>query len=213
MNGHDADDETLEQIKAWWKTYGNALLLGIALGLTILFGNKYWSQYKQQRAEDASAIYEHLREDYQQKKFDAVREAGNQLIEQYVSTPYAGLAAMIVARIDLESDKLESAQSQLRWAMEHATDSGTRHVARLRLARVLSDAGEIDAALALIDIDDVVGFELDYYELRGDLSLAKGNKQAARNAYQQAVQHIDDVASYRPILNMKLDDLQPREGE
>lgn len=212
MDGH-ADDETLERLKAWWKTYGNALLLGIALGLAILFGHKYWSQYKQERAETASAIYEELLEHYRQKEFDAVREASGKLIDDYASTPYAGLAAMIVARIDLEGDKREAGREQLRWAMEHATDGATRQVARLRLARVLADANEIDPALALLDIDDTAGFELDYYELRGDLHETKGNKQAARNAYQQALKHVDDRSSYRPILNMKLDDLGPSESE
>lgn len=209
---YDEQDE-LEKLKAWWKTYGNALLLGIALGLAMLFGYKYWSQYKQEQAETASAIYDNLLEDYRQEKFDAVKEASSRLIDEYASTPYAGLAAMIVARINFETEKAEAGREQLRWAMEHATDGGTRHVARLRLARVLADAGEVDSALALLEVNDIAGFELDYYELRGDLVALKGNKREARNAYQEALKHLDDLPQYRPILNMKLDDLGPEERQ
>ncbi len=209
MNTHYSDDETLEKLKAWWKTYGNALLLGIALGLTILFGYKYWSQYKQERAEAASAIYDNLLDDYRQENFDAVREASAKLIDDYKSTPYAGLAAILIARIELDTKGNEQAREKLRWAMKHATDNGTRHVARLRLARVLADAGEIEPALALLEVKDIAGFELDYYELRGDLVAAQGDKAAARSAYLQALKHLDDRSQYGSILTMKLDDLGP----
>ena len=95
MTDPHADDQELEQLKTWWKTYGNALLLGIALGLSILVGNKYWSQYKQERAEAASAIYDGLVDNYREKAFDKVHEASESLKGDYAATPYAGLAAMI----------------------------------------------------------------------------------------------------------------------
>lgn len=213
MDAPYSDDEALDKLKAWWKTYGNALLLGIALGLAILFGHRYWSQYRQEQAEMASAIYDELLANHRQKKFDAVRESSAKLIDEYASTPYAGLAALIVARVNFEMENGEAGREQLKWAMEHATDGGTRQVARLRLARVLADAGEVDAALALLDTNDITGFESEYHELRGDLAALKGNRQEARNAYRQALTHLDELSIYRSIVSMKLDELGPGKGE
>lgn len=209
MSDPYSDQEQVEKLKQWWKTYGNALLLGIALGLAILFGNKYWTDYKHQRAASASALYDQLLEDYRKKAFDDVRKVASKIIDDYASTPYAGLAAMVLARVDFDAKQSEKVKQQLRWAVDHASDIGARHVARLRLARVLAADGEIDAALALIAIKDIAGFESDYEELRGDLLAAKGDKQGAREAYGRAIKHLDATSSYLPVLNMKLDDLGP----
>lgn len=213
MSDHHSDDQELEQIKTWWKNYGNALLLGIALGLAILVGNKYWSQYKQERAESASAIYDGVLDDYRERAFDEVREAAATLKNNYAATPYAGLATLIVARVSFEEGKIEDARRQLEWVLDHATDGGTRHAARLRLARVLADAGKVDAALALLDVTDIAGFELDYHELRGDLIASQGNSQGARDAYRLALKHLDDLSPYRSILSMKLDALGPEPSQ
>jgi predicted negative regulator of RcsB-dependent stress response len=207
-----ADQEQVEKLKQWWKTYGNALLLGIALGLAILFGNKYWTNYKQQQAAAASALYDQLLENYRKKALDDVRKTGTTIIDQYSSTPYAGLAALVLARVSFDAKQNEEVRRQLRWAMDNASDAGTRHAARLRLARVLAVDGEVDAALALIAIKDIAGFESDYEELRGDLLTTKGDKQAAREAYTRAIKHLDTTSSYLPVLNMKLDDLGPEAG-
>ena len=100
-------------------------------------------------------------------------------------------------------------RSRLRWAADNATDPGTRHSARLRLARLLAVDGELDAALALINIQDTAGFESSYAELRGDLLAAKGDRQGAREAYKVAIEQLDPGSAYLPVLNMKLDDLGP----
>jgi predicted negative regulator of RcsB-dependent stress response len=203
------EQEQVEKLKQWWKTYGNALVLGIALGLAILFGNKYWTDYKQQRAASASALYDQLLEDYRKKAFDDARKTAGKIINEYAATPYAGLAAMMLARADFDAKQNEEVQRQLRWVVDNASDTGARHVARLRLARLLAADGKTDAALALITIKDIAGFESSYEELRGDLLVAKGDKQGAREAYARAIKHLDARSPYLPVLNMKLDDLGP----
>lgn len=209
MSDPYTDQEEVEKLKRWWKTYGNALVLGIALGLAILFGNRYWTGYQEQQSEAASALYSQLLEGYRKKELDSVRRAGETLMNEYASTPYAGLAAMMLARVSFDAKQPEEVRRHLRWAIDHATDPGTRHSARLRLGRVLAAEGDLDAGLALIDIQDTAGFESSYAELRGDLLAAKGDKPGAREAYKRAIEQLNDTSGYLPILNMKLDNLGP----
>lgn len=204
------EQEELEKLKRWWKTYGNALLLGIALGLAILFGNRYWADYKQQRAEAASALYDELLVQVDKKDYEDARGSGKRLMDEYDATPYAGLAALVLARVSYEAQQLDEARAHLRWAVDRARDEGVRHVARLRLARLLAAAGEVDAALALSEAKDIAGFEAEYAELRGDLLTAKGDATAARTAYGQALARIGEAAPYRTVLQMKLDSLGPQ---
>ncbi|MFL6651668.1 MAG: tetratricopeptide repeat protein, partial [Sulfurifustaceae bacterium] len=51
------DQEQVERLKAWFKDYGGALLIGVALGLILLFGNKYWRQYQEEQRVAASELY------------------------------------------------------------------------------------------------------------------------------------------------------------
>ena len=48
------EQEELEKLKAWWKNYGPALLIGVVIGVALLFGNKYWKEHKERQREEAS---------------------------------------------------------------------------------------------------------------------------------------------------------------
>ena len=68
-----------------------------------------------------------------------------------------------------------------------AKDEALQHTATVRLARVMVAAGKLDDALALLANDNVGAFEAEYQETSGDALLAKGDKDAARDAYSKAV--------------------------
>jgi predicted negative regulator of RcsB-dependent stress response len=207
-----SEDEDLKKFKEWWKQNGMALIAGVVLGLGIVGGTKYWSYHKQQRAEEASALYEQMFIQYTSKHAGPAQTAGARLMEKFEDTPYAGMAALYMAKISYETDDLKSARSQLQWAVDNALEQATVHTARLRLARLMEDAREYDQALALVDVKDEGAFSSDYQELRGDLLLAKGDTDAARTAYQEALRNLSDRSRYRPMLKMKLDDIGGAEG-
>ena len=206
-----ADQEELDKLKDWWKNYGHALIVGVLLGAAILVGVRYWTQHKEQSHLAASVIYEQMMENYRAKKSDLVRHAGESLINDYVSTPYAGMAALILARMDFDSGDMVAARKRLQWAMENADDAATVHTARLRLARLHLSGGDKDAALALLDVKDQAGFTTEYEELKGDIYAAQGKNQEARAAFGEALKRLPAGSPYAPVLNMKLDDLGPEQ--
>jgi len=203
------EQEELEKLKAWWKNYGNALIFGVLLGAAALFGYRYWTQYQEQRLQDASALYNQLILEMPNKKTDAARKTGESLVNGYSATPYAGMAGLLLARLDIEAGDAKTARAHLQWVIDHAKDTATISAARLRLARLLIGSGEKDAALALLDVKDQAGFEGEYEELRGDIYAAQGKRDEARAAYGEALKHLPADSTYIPILKMKLDDLGP----
>lgn len=206
---HESHNEELEQLKAWWKEYGTYVFYGVILGAAIILGTNYWKQQQVQQAEAASALYEQMVMAAQERKADVVRQAGTKLLEDFASTPYAGKAALFLAKASFEAGDKASARSQLQWAIDNASEEATRHVARLRLGRLLLDQGELDAALALTDVDEKNGFVSEYEELRGDLLVRQGRNDEARAAYRAALQALPADSRYGRILSMKLDDLGP----
>lgn len=206
---HESHNEELEQLKAWWKEYGNYIFYGIILGAAVIIGTNYWQQHKGQQAEAASVLYEQMVAAAQERKGEVAREAGTKLLQDFPSTPYAGRAALFLAKASFEAGDKASARSQLQWAMDNAPEEATRHVARLRLGRLLLDQGETDAAFALTRVDAMAGFTSEYEELRGDILARQGRNDEARAAYRAALQALPADSRYARALSMKLDDLGP----
>lgn len=208
MDPYENEDAS-ERLKKWWRSYGNALILGIVLGSTALGSLKYWQHYKEKQSEAASQLYEQLIQNYQMRAAAKVDEAGNKLMQEYASTPYAGKAALIAAKMRFDNSDIKTARQHLQWAMDKSSELGTRQVARLRLARLVLDQGELDAALELVSVKEQSGFEADYFEIKGDILVAKGRVDEARAAYRAALEHLAKDSVYRQAMAMKLDDLGP----
>lgn len=204
-----AEDEALEKLKAWWKEYGNSLIVGVLLGAAVLVGYRYWIQHTEQNRQAASELYEHLLQDWDVKKIDLARHSAETLITDYSSTPYAGMAALMLARMDFDAGDVVAARQHLQWVLDHGKEAATVHAARLRLARLLLNSGDKDAALALLNVPDPSGFAAEYDELKGDIYTAQGKREQARLSYREALKHLPAGSPYAPILNMKLDDLGP----
>lgn len=206
------EQEDLDKLKAWWKNYGTSVIVGILLGAAALVGFRYWTQHTEQRLHTAADIYEQMFQNLSAKKMDEAVNAGETLIKEYASTPYAGMAGLLLARLDFDAGDAIKARQRLQWVLEHADDPAATHAARLRLARLQLDGGEKEAALALLNVKDRAGFEAEYEELKGDIHAAQGQREAARLAYREALKHLPQNSPYAPILNMKLDDLGPEKA-
>ena len=201
-----AEQEELERLKSWWKTYGGSLIAGIALGLAILFGYRYWVDYRLTQREAASVLYDQMLDELRARKPEA-SASGTKLIDEYASTPYAGMAALLLARHAYETGDKTGARQRLEWAIANVSDPATRHAARLRLARLLIEMGQLPEAAALAEVKEIAGFESEYHELRGDLAVAQDKPEQAREAYSAALKQVPSGSPYRAVLSMKLDDL------
>lgn len=207
-----AEQEDLEKLKAWWKNYGNALIVGVLLGTAVLIGFRYWTQHTEQSRQAASVLYDQLLQDWHVKKFDTARKSADTLMNDYSSTSYAGMAALMLARMDFDAGDVAAARLHLQWVLDHGKEEATVHAARLRLARLLLNSGDKDAALALLNMPDPFGFVAEYEELKGDIYTAQGKREQARLSYREALKHLPAGSPYAPILNMKLDDLGPEQA-
>jgi len=205
--GYVSEEQQVEAIKKWWKENGKAVIAGIVLGLVILFGGRAWIEYRQEQAEEASAQYAELMAAKEQGNAALAVQKGEAVLKEYASTPYGALAALALAQIELERGDVAAARTHLQWAMDNARQEGVRHVARLRLGRVLIAEGNWDAALALVPASGTEGFTAAYEELKGDAYVAKGDVGQAREAYRKALEALGPTAPNRALLQMKLDDL------
>lgn len=167
-----------------------APILGIAVlaGFGVL---AYLRQHHQEQAEQAAGIYAEVMDTLRQgQAIQALSHAGR-LIEQYSGRPEASLAALATAPAALALQSHKAASNQLHFAVAHARDQGIMADARLQLARLSWNDGQLQAALEVLK-DPPKGFEAQFLALRGDVFLAQGRDRAAREAWSQALQYTKD---------------------
>jgi len=201
------EEEQIEAIKQWWKENGSAVILGLVIGVGALLGWRGWTGYQASQAEAASALYQELLAAQQNNDRATTRETGERILDKYGGTTYAAFAALLLAQQAVQDDELETAERHLRLALEKSGEPSLEHVARLRLIQVLFARERYDEALQLIDATDHGSFTARYEELRGDILLAQNKPDAARQAYQVAMNNSRPQGAGRDLLELKLENL------
>jgi predicted negative regulator of RcsB-dependent stress response len=201
------EQEQIDAIKAWWKQYGNFVVLAAIACLVTIAAFQGWRYYRAQQAERAATLFIQLDEAERANDPKRVRDIAGQIIERHGSTPYAAMSALASAKAGVTTGELDEARKHLQWAVEHARDDALRDVARLRLAGLLLDQKKHDDALKLLAAKPGEPYAMLYADLRGDVLAADGKAAEARAAYQAALEKSDPASSYRRLIEVKLDAL------
>ncbi|MEM7208462.1 MAG: tetratricopeptide repeat protein [Pseudomonadota bacterium] len=202
----ETHDEEVEALKKWWSENGRAIILGVAIGGASILGWRYWQAHQISYAEDASTAYYQVLRSHEQNDVDATRANATIVRDEFADTPYASLTALLQARIAVEEGDLEGAAAELRWAMDNSSEDDVRIIARLRLARVLTDQESLDEALDLLSNSVPAAYRSLHEEIRGDIYLARGESREALEAYELALS-AGPQAGGSTVLQMKIDDL------
>jgi predicted negative regulator of RcsB-dependent stress response len=210
------EQEQLDELKTWWKMYGN-LVTGVLVALALVaVGWQGWNWWQRQQAAQASAVFSSLQTAAVQRDAKRSRELAGELIDKYSGTAYAGMGALLAAKVQVDAGEAKNARVQLIWAAENAKDSGLRDLARLRLAAVMLDEKAYDEATRQLAIEPAAAFGPRFAETRGDVFAAQGKFAEARNAYDAALAKLEILAKddearqrggYKEIIQAKRDAL------
>lgn len=206
MEGYASEQEQVESIKKWFKENGKAIVAGLILGVIVLVGWQQWRAYIKNQRETASMEYEQVMLALSRHDYAAVVERGSRLLIEYDNTPYAGLAALAVAKAKLEQGDGAAAKSFLQRVIDGADEMLLQQIARLRLARLLLAEGKANEAKTLLEKADLKGFEAVAEELKGDVYMALNARDAAKAAYTKALNALEPGMD-NTVLSMKLDEL------
>lgn len=191
MEEYRTEEEQVEALRRWWDENGRSTIVAIIVALGVGFGWQGWKSQQQNKQEHASNIYQSLLKAVGASEDPEQRQLGLTLVEQlkteYAGTTYAQFAALHMAAIAVTDGNLAEAEAQLRWVLgKAAKGSDTAQVAQLRMARVLASAGDSEQALAVLE-EDGGSYQASYAAARGDILLAAGRNDEAREAYNQAL--------------------------
>ncbi len=206
MEVYESEREQIEAIKKWWAQNGKAVIIGAVLGFGSLIGWQQWQAAQQSAKETASAEYSALMIDLQQSNYEDVKARGARVLSDFKDSPYAVMTALAMAKVFVEEGDFALAKTYLQMAMDQTVLPEYKHVARLRMGRLLLAEDNAQQALSLVEGVYTSGFTALYDELKGDIHVALGNTDQARTAYESAMNNAEDGVDTSE-LQMKLDDL------
>lgn len=201
------EQEQIEELKAWWKQYRSLVLLVVVAACVTLGGIYGWRYYQNRQAFEAGELYTQLQGAAGSGDLKKAQDIAAVLVEKYPRTGYAMFAALAGAKAAFDSGDAAGARTRLQWVVENGRDDETRDIARLRLAAVLLDEKQYDAALKLLETRQVDALSALYADLKGDVLVAQGRSSDARSAYQLALDKSDAKSTYRALIQIKLDAL------
>lgn len=201
------EQEQLEALKAWWKRWGNYLIFGVSAVLLSIAGYQYWTYHTNKQAAEASSHYDSMRQALEAGDMKSAKEQGALLVDKFAGTPFASRAAMLMASANVQGRDVKSAKAQLEWVIEHSKEAALRDVSRLRLAGLLLDEKQYDAALKQLSASHTDAYGARFDDLKGDVYLAQGKNAEARAAYSAAFAKLKEGNPLRGVVEMKLDSL------
>lgn len=187
------EHEQSERVLQWLRNNGAGLIGGIALGLAAIGGWKWWEHRGEQQRMDQSAQY--------QTAIDAIEAKDKQAASKVSALgegTYRALASLELAQSQVDAGQNDAAIATLRGI--RTSDAAITGVVNQRLARLLIEAKQADAALKLVaDASTPSAFEV-----RGDAQFALGQLEQARASYSQALAKLDVASPQRRLLELKL---------
>ena len=181
------EEQEINQLKDWWKENGKTIIVAFILGVGGMFGWRYWQAHQAEQIAQASAQYDALIYSAQQDE-----QAKKANIEQFVQanskTTYAVFALLDEAKKATEKQNFAAAEVNLNQALTQSQDEVLTSIIALRLSAVQFQLGQLDNALTTLNQVKGESFNARKAILTGDIQVAKGDKVAAKNSFQQAQQ-------------------------
>lgn len=221
MATHLTEEEQLENLKRWWSDYGTTVVVAVVVGLGGFFGWNQYQKHVQNKASEASVVYEkfataisEFEGDLTEEQAAETRQLAQAVIDEDESSLYADFAELYLAKLAVQQKDYASAKTNLEKVIKRGTNDSMRDLARLRLARVHAAAGEIDRALALLSEPVLPAYTAAYAEVKGDVLLSQERLPEARAAYESALQALGTkLPQRRNLVQLKLDNTRTSADE
>ncbi|HHF4336046.1 YfgM family protein [Haemophilus influenzae] len=198
------EEQEINQLKEWWKENGKTIIVAFILGVGGMFGWRYWQAHQAEQIAQASAQYDALINSVQQDE-----QAKKANIEQFVQanskTAYAVFALLDEAKKATEKQDFSAAEANLNQALTQSQDEVLTSIVALRLSAVQFQLGQLDNALTTLNQVKGESFNARKAILTGDIQIAKGDKVAAKNRFEQAQQSGSQLE--QQMAKMKLNNL------
>lgn len=201
------EQEQLDQLKHFWKQYGNWITWALILILGGIAGWNGYQLWQRNQSVQAAAMLDEVEKVAKGGDPQKAERAFSDMKERFASTIYTQQAGLLVAKMTYEAGKADTSKAILTWLVEKASDKGYAAIARLRLSSLLIETKSYDEALQLLGSGVSDEFASLADDRRGDIFVLQGRSADAKLAYQKAYSALDSQSEYRRLVGVKLNAL------
>ncbi|GAB2743554.1 tetratricopeptide repeat protein [Melaminivora jejuensis] len=201
------EQEQLEELKHFWKTWGNLITWVLIVVMGAFAAWNGWRLWQSRQAQQATALAEAVDIAVLAGDTARVQQAFADLKSGYGGTVQAAQAALLAAKALVDADKADDARAMLAWVADKGEDEGLRAIARLRLAGLLVEQKSYDEALAQVSAAMPAEFAALAADRKGDVLQLQDKKAQAIEEYRRAWDKLDERADYRRLVEAKLNAL------
>ena len=211
MADHMEDEADLEALKRWWDENGKGIVAAVVVAVLGTVGWQQYQGFSVSKTEAASDLYATmLAIQLEGGESETLVALSAQLKAEHSGSNYARFGAMLEARVAVEANDLDAAESALRWALAAGdTGSDIGQLIQLRLARVIAAQGKEAEALAILS-QGSEAYPVAYAQAQGDIHLAAGRDDEALAAYRQGRDLATELGQYSVVLDNKVRTLETR---
>ena len=211
MADHMEDEADLEALKRWWDENGKGIVAAVVVAVLGTVGWQQYQGFSVSKTEAASDLYATmLAIQLEGGESETLVALSAQLKAEHSGSNYARFGAMLEARVAVEANDLDAAESALRWALAAGdTRSDIGQLIQLRLARVIAAQGKEAEALAILS-QGSEAYPVAYAQAQGDIHLAAGRDDEALVAYRQGRDLATELGQYSVVLDNKVRTLETR---
>ena len=198
------EQEQLDQLKAFWKRYGNLVTWTLIAVLAAFAAWNGWHWWQRDQAVKAGSMFDQLDKAAQAGDADQAARVFADMKSNYPRTAYTEQGGLLAAKVQFDKGQADAALTTLAWVGANAVEVEYQTIARLRAAGILLDQKKYDDALKQLDAATAPDFAALVDDRRGDVLLAQGKKDEAKASYAKAWKAMDPTIDYRRLIDAKL---------
>jgi predicted negative regulator of RcsB-dependent stress response len=201
------EQEQLDQLKYFWKQYGNAITWLLILVMGSYAGWNGYQYWQKQQSTKAGALFDEVERAASTGDTSKLERSWNDMKDRFPGTTYAAQSALLAGKTFQQAEKYDAALAALKWASESASDEASVQLARLRLANLQIQQKAYDDAIKTLAKPFTSAFAGLASDIQGDLYMAQNKSQEAVKAYTDAWSKLEVNNEYRRLIQAKLNAL------
>ena len=202
----DNDEQQSEHFKNFYNLHKFKIFSAIAVFLVAFFAYQYLESVNQSNDEEASQLFQDVIVS-KIGNIDEIKSKVGELQNDFSNSPYAARASIYYSKLLVETGDYTAAAKELIWASGENIEPSIQSLANYLLGNLYLVEKKLDEALEVankIITDGYIGLAND---LKGDIYLAKGDKENAIKSYELALKYFGGQGELHKVIENKLNSI------
>ena len=202
----DNDEQQSEHFKNFYNLHKFKIFSAIAVFLVAFFAYQYLESVNQSNDEEASQLFQDVLVS-KIGNIDEIKSKVGELQNDFSNSPYAARASIYYSKLLVETGDYTAAAKELIWASGENIEPSIQSMANYLLGNLYLVEKKLDEALEVANKIITNGYIGLANDLKGDIYLAKGDKENAIKSYELALNYFGDQGELHKVIENKLNSI------